>query len=137
MPLSSRLFKKMWVFFFFHHLTLQPLRSLFLSPSLSLSPPHTTPSVAFSLARSLAPSLLLTTCLAHSSSARWNNTPSHTKASSADSLKGPAPTLLQQLSVEHMTKREGVAPESRSRNEMAGISSLGWRKMRTSCAAGG
>lgn len=136
MPLSSRLFKKM-CFFSSFTILLCNLYALSLFLSLSLSPPHTAPSVAFSLARSLAPSLLLTTCLAHSSSARWNNTPSHTKASSADSLKGPAPTLLQQLSVEHMTKREGVAPESRSRNEMASISSLGWRKMRTSCAAGG
>ena len=38
----------------------------------------------------LTPALLFTTCLAHSSSARWNNTPSHTKTSSVDSLTGPA-----------------------------------------------
>lgn len=56
-------------FFYFFFLFLSFFISLFfLSPSLYCT-----------LSCLLAPSLLFTTCLAHSSSARWNNTPSHTK----------------------------------------------------------
>ncbi|XP_062422469.1 serum response factor a isoform X6 [Pungitius pungitius] len=56
----------------------------------------------------LHPPLSLTTCLARRGGARWNNTPSHTKTPSADSLKGPA--LLQNLFMEHVTNRHYSPP---------------------------
>lgn len=65
-----------------------PLLSFFSLPSstFSLTLP---PLLSLPLSCPLTPLFLFTTCLAHSSSARWNNTPSHTKTSSVDSLRGP------------------------------------------------
>ena len=82
--------------------------NLLLSPSLSLHP--------------LTPSLLLTTCLAHSGSARWNNTPSHTITSSAGSLKGPV--------------RPTAATVSGASDEMWGCNSrvMCWSEMSALCA---
>ena len=86
--------------FFPHHPSLP-------SATSSLHPlPH-------SVARSFARFLLFTTCLHIAAAPGGTTHPPTPKAPQLTAWKG-LPTPLQQLPMEHMTKCEGVTPESRS-----------------------